>query len=119
GESYVTAFGEQLYEASFYASSNGIANLHFTVSAEHEEKFKKRYEEIQEIVENKTGVKFNISYSYQKKKTDTVDATLENKAFIDENCDMVFRPSGHGALLENLNEVDVDIDIIKNVNNII
>src|SRR5690606_11752879 len=58
GENYFTAFGEQLYEAAFYATSNGIANLHFTVSEEHEEKFKKRYTEIQESVENKTGVKF-------------------------------------------------------------
>src|SRR5690606_27064542 len=61
GENYVTAFGEQLYEAAFYATSNGVANLHFTVSQEHEEKFKKRYEEIQETVEKKTGVKFNIA----------------------------------------------------------
>ncbi|OAD90630.1 NAD metabolism ATPase/kinase [Aequorivita soesokkakensis] len=118
-EDYVTAFGEQLYEAAFYASSNGIANLHFTVSAEHEEKFKKRYEEIQETVENKTGVRFNISYSFQKKETDTVAANTENKAFLDENDDLVFRPSGHGALLENLNEVDADIVFIKNIDNVV
>ena len=118
-ENYVTAFGEQLYEAAFYASSNGIANLHFTVSAEHEEKFKKRYEEIQEIVEKKTGVKFKISYSFQKKETDTVAATLENKAFLDENGNLVFRPSGHGALLENLNDVDADIVFIKNIDNVV
>lgn len=119
GENYVTAFDEQLYEAAFYASANGIANLHFTVSEEHEEKFKKRYEEIQETVENKTGVRFNISYSFQKKETDTVAATTENKAFLDENGDLVFRPSGHGALLENLNEVDADIVFIKNIDNVV
>ncbi len=118
-ENYVTAFGEQLYEAAFYATSNGIANMHFTVSEEHEEKFKKRYEEIQETVEEKTGVKFNISYSFQKKETDTVAATLENEAFLNENGDLVFRPSGHGALLENLNEVDADIVFIKNIDNVV
>ncbi len=118
-ENYVTAFGEQLYEAAFYATSKGIANLHFTVSAEHEEKFKIRYEEIQETVENITGVKFNISYSFQKKETDTVAATLENNPFLDENSDLVFRPSGHGALLENLNEVDADIVFIKNIDNVV
>src|SRR5690606_6402834 len=32
---YITAFGEQLYEAAFYATSNGVANIHFTVSEEH------------------------------------------------------------------------------------
>ena len=118
-ENYVTAFGEQLYEAAFYATSNGIAYLHFTVSEEHEEKFKKRYEEIQETVENKTGVKFKISYSFQKKETDTIAATIENDLFLDENGHLVFRPSGHGALLENLNEVDADIVFIKNIDNVV
>jgi len=119
GENYVTAFGEQLYEAAFYATSNGVANLHFTVSQEHEEKFKKRYEEIQETVEKKTEVKFNITYSFQKKETDTIAATLENKVFLDENDELVFRPSGHGALLENLNDVDTDIIFIKNIDNVV
>ena len=119
GEKYVTAFGEQLYEAAFYATSKGVANLHFTVSAEHEEKFKKRYEEIQITVENKTGVKFNISYSFQKNETDTIAATLENEPFFDENNDLVFRPSGHGALLENLNDVDADLIFIKNIDNVV
>ncbi len=119
GENYVTAFGAQLYEAAFYATSNGIANLHFTVSEEHEEKFKKRYEEIQEIVESRTGVKFNISYSFQKKETDTVAASLENEPFFDESGDLIFRPSGHGALLENLNDVDADIVFIKNIDNVV
>src|SRR5690606_18030160 len=119
GEKYVTAFGEQLYEAAFYATSKGVANLHFTVSAEHEEKFKKRYEEIKITVENKTGVKFNISYSFQKNETDTIAATLENEPFFDENNDLVFRPSGHGALLENLNDVDADLIFIKNIDNVV
>src|SRR5690606_23358297 len=110
---------EQLYEAAFYATSKGVANLHFTVSAEHEEKFKKRYEEIQITVENKTGVKFNISYSFQKNETDTIAATLENEPFFDENNDLVFRPSGHGALLENLNDVDADLIFIKNIDNVV
>lgn len=118
-DNYVTAFGEQLFEAAFYAASNGTANLHFTVSEGHEKKFKKRFDEVKHLVEKKTGVKFNISYSYQKKETDTIAATLENEAFFDENDDLVFRPSGHGALLENLNEVDADIVFIKNIDNVV
>lgn len=119
GKNYATAFAEQLFEAALYATSNATANLHFTVSEEHEEKFKKRYIEIQETIEKKTGVKFNISYSFQKKETDTIAATLENKAFLDENGNLVFRPSGHGALLENLNDVDADIIFIKNIDNVV
>ncbi|MCZ4317569.1 DUF4301 family protein [Aequorivita viscosa] len=118
-ENYVTAFGEQLYEAAFYATSNGTAYLHFTVSAEHEEKFKKRYAEVQKTVENKTGVNFKITYSFQKNETDTVAATPKNELFLDENGDLLFRPSGHGALLENLNDVDSDIVFIKNIDNVV
>lgn len=119
GEKYVTAFEEQLYEAAFYAQSNGTANLHFTVSAEHEKKFRKKFAEIKDRVEDKTGVDFNISYSFQKKETDTVAATPENELFLDPNGDLLFRPSGHGALLQNLNDVNADIVFIKNIDNVV
>ncbi|WP_026451072.1 DUF4301 family protein [Aequorivita capsosiphonis] len=119
GEDYVTAFGEQLYEAAFYATSNGTSNLHFTVSEDHEEKFKKRFDDVEHIVEKKTGVNFDISYSFQKKETDTIAATPENGIFLDQNSDLLFRPSGHGALLQNLNDVDADIVFIKNIDNVV
>lgn len=117
--SYITAFGEQLYEAAFYATSNGVSYLHFTVSDEHEEKFKERFDEIQHSIEKRTGIKFNISYSFQKKETDTVAATLDNQLFLDEDDNIIFRPAGHGALLENLNEVDADVIFIKNIDNVV
>lgn len=116
---YITAFGEQLYEAGYYATSNGVANLHFTVSEEHERKFKKRYDKIQNFIEERTNTKFNISFSFQKKGTDTIAATLKNEPFLDENGDLLFRPSGHGALLENLNDTDADVIFIKNIDNVV
>ncbi|MEH6763606.1 MAG: DUF4301 family protein [Aequorivita antarctica] len=119
GENYVTAFGEQLYEAAFYAATYDTANLHFTVSEGHEKKFKKRFDEVKHIVEEKTEVRFKISYSFQKKETDTVAVTPENDLFLDEKGDLLFRPSGHGALLENLNDVDADIIFIKNIDNVV
>ena len=119
GENYRTAFGEQLYEAAFYATSNGTANVHFTVSEEHEEKFEARYLEIQDLVEKKTGIKFNISYSFQSKQTNTVAATQDNQIFLDENGNLVFRPAGHGALLDNLDDMDADIIFIKNIDNVV
>lgn len=119
GDELVTAFGEQLYEAAFYATSNGIANLHFTVSEDHEEKFKNRFIKIKEAIEAKTGVRFEITYSFQKKETDTIAATAENEIFFDQNGDLLFRPSGHGALLQNLNDVEADIVFIKNIDNVV
>lgn len=118
-DSYITAFGEQLQEAAYYAAANGSANLHFTVSDDHEEKFKNRFQEIQDFIEEKTGIKFNISYSFQKKETDTVAATLDNDPFLDEDGSLIFRPAGHGALLDNLNEVDAHIIFIKNIDNVV
>ncbi len=32
---------------------------------------------------------------------------------------MIFRPGGHGALIENLNELDSEIVFIKNIDNIV
>lgn len=119
GKNSVTAFEEQLFEAAFYASSKGIAKLHFTISEEHREIFKNSFEEIRERLEKSTGVKFNILYSFQRQETDTVAATPENELFLDENGNLVFRPSGHGALLQNLNKVDADIVFIKNIDNVV
>lgn len=116
---YRTAFEEQLYEAAFYAKSRGISKIHFTVSEEHLEDFRKRYEEIISDLKNEVNSKFEISYSFQKKKTDTVAATLDNQLFLDTEGNPVFRPGGHGALIENLNELDADIIFIKNIDNVI
>ncbi|HZW77286.1 MAG TPA: DUF4301 family protein [Flavobacteriaceae bacterium] len=118
-EDYRTAFGEQLYESVFYAASNGKAKVHFTVSPQHEEKFRRRFEEIERRIEEITNVEFDVSYSFQKKETDTVAVTPENELYYDEHGSLLFRPSGHGALLENLNDIDADIIFIKNIDNVI
>lgn len=116
---YRTPFDEQLYEATFYAKSNGIAHLHFTVSENHLEKFQQRFEEISDCIASETKTKFNVSYSFQKKETDTVAATLNNELVLDKTGNPVFRPSGHGALLDNLNDIDADIIFIKNIDNVV
>ena len=113
-----TAFEEHLFEGAWYASSKGIANLHFTISETHNHDFDEEFEHIVEDVEDKTKTKFNVSFSYQKKSTDTVALTKDNKVFRDDNGNLLFRASGHGALIENLNDLDYDIVFIKNIDNI-
>jgi len=110
-----TAFEEHLFEASLYASSNGKAKLHFTISETHSDIFDKEFKRIQEIVERKTNTKFDISFSYQKESTDTIAVTIKNEPFISDDGTLHFRPSGHGALLANLNDFDADIVFIKNI----
>lgn len=113
-----TAFEEHFYEAADYASKNAKANLHFTISEEHQQKFKDSFKKIESKLVDKTGVQFELSFSFQKKSTDTLAVDMENNPFRLSNGRLLFRPGGHGALIENLNDVDADIIFIKNIDNI-
>ena len=114
-----TAFEEHLYEAALYASTDNTAELHFTISERYKDKFDEEFKRIEEYVENSTGVSFNITFSYQHESTDTIAVTLDNKPFREDNGSLHFRPSGHGALLKNLNTIDADIIFIKNIDNVV
>ncbi len=113
-----TAFEEQLYESALYATSKSDAYLHFTFSESHVPHFKHQFEAVKKRVSKKTKTEFHITYSFQKPETNTLAVTPDNKPFRDENNELVFRPSGHGALLENLNEIEADIVFIKNIDNV-
>ncbi|WP_396602877.1 DUF4301 family protein [Algibacter sp. R77976] len=119
GEDVKTAFEEHLFESSLYASSNGKANLHFTVSKNHQLYFSNELGRIQEAMEEKTNISFNVSFSYQNEATETVALTSDNDVFRKEDGSILFRPAGHGALIENLNTLDNDIIFIKNIDNIV
>ncbi|WP_242203896.1 DUF4301 family protein [Aestuariivivens insulae] len=114
-----TAFEEHLFEAAKYASSNGMANLHFTISEKYKHKFDEEFKYIEEEVEEITSTTFNIAFSYQKQATDTIAVTPKNLPFRTIDGNLVFRPSGHGALLENLNAIDADVVFIKNIDNVV
>ncbi len=116
---WTTAFEEQLFEAAHYATAKDNAYLHFTFSEKHVARFKETYEEIRARLEKKTKTTFHISYSFQEKNTDTLAVGQNNHPFRDTHGKLVFRPSGHGALLSNLNDVDADIIFIKNIDNVV
>ena len=113
------AFEEHLFEGALYATKNKVARLHFTVSQEHQKRFEKRFEKRRDYIERKTGATFNISYSYQAEATDTVALTASNDLLRDQDGHLVFRPGGHGALINNLNAQDADIIFIKNIDNVV
>ncbi|MDR0438482.1 MAG: DUF4301 family protein [Bacteroidales bacterium] len=117
-DSVRTALEEHLVEGTGYAESDGKVKLHFTVSSEHLEKFKQLVNQILSTYETKYHMKYDISYSVQKPCTDTVAATLDNTLFLTENGDLLFRPGGHGALIENLNDLKGDLIFIKNIDNV-
>lgn len=114
-----TPIEEHLVEGSLYAKNNhGIVNLHFTVSPEHKNLFKQIIDQKVKNYEDELSCQFNIEFSQQKAKTDTIAVDLNNKPFR-ENEHLVFRPGGHGALLENLNDINADIIFLKNIDNVV
>ena len=114
-----TPLEEHLVEGALYAAGkSGEVNVHFTVSTEHRELFQKLVDEKVAAYAAKYGVKYNISFSEQKPSTDTVAADMENNPFrVDGK--LLFRPGGHGALIENLNDLDADVVFIKNIDNVV
>ncbi|MDR7369289.1 DUF4301 family protein [Flavobacterium aquidurense] len=110
---------EHLNECVHYASSNQVSNLHFTVTEAHQNLFEEAVGLLKSKIEELSGTKINIGYSYQNKRTDSITVDSANKFARNSNGSLVFRPGGHGALIENLNELDSDIIFIKNIDNVI
>jgi len=114
-----TPVEEHLIEGVNYAVSGKKVFIHFTVSPDHLELFKKHIDEIRPKYEKKYQVKYDVSYSIQKTKTDTIAVDEHNEPFRNGNGKLIFRPGGHGALIENLNELKSDIIFIKNIDNVV
>lgn len=115
----VTPFEEHLKEASLYSKTAGKANLHFTISEQHDAMFKKEHSVAAPRVSEVTNTQFEVSYSNQKPSTDTIAVDMDNKPFKNNDGSLLFRPGGHGALIENLNDQDADIVFIKNIDNVV
>ena len=114
------ALEEHLVEAARYAASaDGTARLHFTVSPEHEQLFKDTVKELIDSYQAKYGVHYEIGYSCQKPSTDTVAIDADGNLFREKDGKLLFRPGGHGALIENLNDLAGEIVFIKNIDNIV
>lgn len=114
-----TAFAEHLVEAQNYMrNEDGSANLVVTISPEHQHLFEEAYAEVKEAYEARYGVKYNITFTFQDKATDTVAVDVENRPFRTETDSLLFRPAGHGALIYNLNKLEEEVVSIKNIDNV-
>ena len=114
-----TPMEEHLVEGALYAASNGEANVHFTVSHEHMELFKAKVAQKVDYFAQKFGIHYDITFSEQKPSTDTVAANPDGTPFRNSDGSLLFRPGGHGALIENLNEIDADVIFVKNIDNVV
>ncbi len=114
------AFEEHLVEAAHYATDKeGVARVHFTVSPEHQREFREAVESVREKYEKRFGVHFDITFSQQKPSTDTLAVDMNNRPFRNPDGSLLFRPGGHGALIENLNDLQGEIIFVKNIDNIV
>ena len=115
-----TAFEEHLVEAVSYAcDAANRCSLHFTVSPEHLKRFQACLKKVGPIHEKQFRIHYELGFSMQKASTDTLAVDLENRPFRLANGRLLFRPGGHGALLENLNDLQGDIVFIKNIDNVV
>lgn len=112
GGHVTTPIDEHIYEAENYLGDKNI-KLEFTISKEHEAMFK-------DYVEHATKDKEHVSigYSFQKQETDTLAVDMDNNPFKLECGEVLYRAGGHGALIENLNDIDADVVFIKNIDNV-
>ena len=114
-----TALAEHLVEGQEYMrNADGSVNLIVTISPEHRELFDSALADIKDAYEKRYGVRYNISFTYQSKETDTVAVTPENEPFMCDDGSVLRRPAGHGALIYNLNEVEEELVSIKNIDNV-
>jgi len=114
-----TSAQEHLVEAALYNSLTDTTYLHFTVSPEHKKLFQKHINKSKTELEKKFSINYNVVFSTQKSTTDTIAVDKNNKPFRNEDDSILFRPGGHGALIENLNDLDADIIFIKNIDNVV
>ncbi len=111
---------EHLVEAAHYGiGGDGCARLHLTVSPQHRLYFIKKEEDVVPELQDEFEVSYRISYSEQKSSTDTVAVDMQNQPFRNPDGSLLFRPGGHGALLENLNDISADVIFIKNIDNVV
>lgn len=120
GKKARTPLEEHLVEGALYAqNAKNEINIHFTVSHDHRQLFETVVAKKKVDYEKEFGVTYHISFSEQKASTDTIAVDIDNKPFRTDDGKLLFRPGGHGALIENLNDLDADVIFIKNIDNVV
>ena len=120
GEVQRTPLEEHIVEGALYArNSDNTVRLHFTVSPEHRKAFLHKLAEVRPYYEDSLGIKLLVSLSEQKHYTDIISVDEQNQPLRDDNGHLLFRPGGHGALIENLAEQHADLIFIKNIDNVV
>lgn len=114
-----TSLAEHLVEGQEYMrNDDGSVKLVVTISPEHRALFEEALAEVKRKYEDRYGVRYEVTFTYQDKDTDTVAVDPDNKPFLKEDGSVLFRPAGHGALIHNLNMLEDELVSIKNIDNV-
>jgi hypothetical protein len=118
-----TPFEEHLVEAAdIVRSDDGLCLLHFTVSPDHQEDFEHLLDRVRPALEERYDCRFEVSFSTQSPSTDTLAVDPQNRPFRLEDGSLLFRPGGHGALIDNLKDLGRegwDVILLKNIDNVV
>jgi hypothetical protein len=111
---------EHMVEAANYCKDKEKRSaIHFTVSPEHADMFLDEINRVKEKYEDLFDLTYELTFSLQKSSTDTIAVDMNNKAMREADGRLMFRPGGHGALIENLNDRESEIIFIKNIDNVV
>ena len=113
-----TAIAEHLVEAQAYMRNGDVCSLVVTISPEHRALFEEAVAAVVPAYERRYGVKYDITFTYQDKATDTIAVDAADEPFRTADGSLLFRPAGHGALIHNLNQVEAELVSIKNIDNV-
>ena len=112
GPFVLTPFQEQLLQG--LTIKEGGVNFHYTIKPEFETKINK----VINVVRDFIGQQVDVTYSIQNPDLDSVAFDGDKEVVLNESGDVLTRPSGHGALIQNLNNIDSDLIFIKNIDNV-
>jgi len=112
GPFVLNPYQEQLLQGLQVKEENTV--FHYTIKATFEDKIDQELTSLQGVI----GQDVDVSFSYQDSSTDAIAFDDEKNPLLLENGDILTRPSGHGALLDNLNAITSDLIFIKNIDNV-
>ena len=114
----VSAFEEQLAEGLGYlADRAGTARFHFTVPPGTRARFAAELARARGAAPD--GARLEVAFSEQSHATDTLCLDERGQPARGADGQLLLRPAGHGALLENLAGTGGDLVVIKNIDNVL
>jgi hypothetical protein len=117
---HLTPIEEHLVEAAHYVrDASATCRVHFTVSEEHRERCRALAAHAAETLGRRFGVRYEIGFSVQKPSTDALAVDADGRPFRLSDGQLLLRPAGHGALLDNLADLDADVVFLKNIDNVV